>query len=327
MSSIPVICDRCRQLGTAGAGDFSHLGDLLDFAPVPRRKERVDGWNAEKQRAFIAALAATGSKRRAAMAIGMAAYGVDQLLKAAGSDSFKAAFDRAMAIARQGGTMRIARGVADAAARSAYLAPRSGLRDHPPEDDGVDDERKMELVRTLAARFMKKVAVEREARLAGEIVAADFYLRQVTFLEVLFDLAVGGFGWDPAAILRELRRGGHGVLHIASTPFAEWLDGRRREWWRSEGEPDRPPQPDPRYLERHAGSDGDYSSYADATGVGAGTPPARGFTAEAWASLSADEQTAARQRQFDEDAEEQKAWERSALAAHEARAARPPGER
>ena len=56
MSTIPVICDRCRKVGYSGDGDFSHLGDLLEFTPVPRKKERVDGWTAERQRAFIAAL-------------------------------------------------------------------------------------------------------------------------------------------------------------------------------------------------------------------------------------------------------------------------------
>src|SRR5689334_2239456 len=129
--SIPVICDRCRSTGLAGASDFSHLGDLLEFTPVPRRKERVDGWNAERQRAFIAALSATGSKRRAALAIGMQPFGVDQLLKSEGSDSFKAAVERAMAIAARNGTMKIASGIADAAARNAQLAPPSRLRGAP----------------------------------------------------------------------------------------------------------------------------------------------------------------------------------------------------
>ena len=82
MSTIPVICDRCRSTGFSGEGDFSHLGDLLDFTPVPRKIDRADGWTAERQRAFIAALSATGSKRQAAQAIGMAAFGIDQLLKA-----------------------------------------------------------------------------------------------------------------------------------------------------------------------------------------------------------------------------------------------------
>lgn len=55
--TISVICDRCRAAGTAGAGQFSHLGDLLEFEPVPRAKAQVDGWNEEQQRAFIALLA------------------------------------------------------------------------------------------------------------------------------------------------------------------------------------------------------------------------------------------------------------------------------
>lgn len=76
MSTIPVICDRCRSTGFSGDGDFSHLGDLLDFTAVPRKTQRADGWTPERQRAFIAALSTTGSKRRAAQAIGMAAYGV-----------------------------------------------------------------------------------------------------------------------------------------------------------------------------------------------------------------------------------------------------------
>ena len=54
MAAIPVICDRCRSTGVSGEGDFSHLGDLLDFTPVQRRK-RLNGWDADAQRAFIAA--------------------------------------------------------------------------------------------------------------------------------------------------------------------------------------------------------------------------------------------------------------------------------
>ncbi len=96
--AIPVLCDRCRAAGLSGEADFSHLGDLLDFAPVPRRK-RVGGWTAQVQRAFIAALAVTGSARRAALAVGRAQFGVNQLLRCPGSEAFRAAHDRAIAIA------------------------------------------------------------------------------------------------------------------------------------------------------------------------------------------------------------------------------------
>ena len=64
----PVLCDRCRAEGLAGEAEFAELadlGDLLDFEPVPRRK-RANGWDAEVQRAFIVALAVTGSDRQAA---------------------------------------------------------------------------------------------------------------------------------------------------------------------------------------------------------------------------------------------------------------------
>src|SRR4051794_11084909 len=75
---IPVVCDRCREEGLAGAESFAGLGDLLDFEPVPRKTARADGWTPDKQRAFIAALAVTGSDRRAAHAVGMAPNGVEQ---------------------------------------------------------------------------------------------------------------------------------------------------------------------------------------------------------------------------------------------------------
>jgi hypothetical protein len=314
--SIPVICDRCRTVGFSGDSDFSHLGDLLEFTPVPRKKERVDGWTAERQRAFIAALSATGSKRRAAQAIGMAAYGVDQMLKSEGNESFKAAFDRAMAIAKANGSMKIAAGVADAAARNAQMAGPSALRGHAPEPDPeMSDEGKMELVAILGEKFMRKVAAERRARLAGEIVAADFYLRQVTFLEVMFDLSSVSLGFDANEFLRDLRRGDFHSRDIVSTPFSEWLDRSRRLWWAQEGEPDRPPHPDTRLLQRHGTSEGDCSTYADQNTTGATTTPARGFSAEQWAEMTSAEQKLARQAQFDADAEEQRLWERHAREA------------
>ena len=134
--SIPVICDRCRATGIAGESDFSHLGDLLEFDPVPRKTRRADGWTPEKQRAFIAAVSATGSKRQAAQAVGMAPFGIDRMLKSDGNESFKAAFERAMAIAAQNGSMKIAQGVADAAARNAQLTPPSRLRGLPAPAEG-----------------------------------------------------------------------------------------------------------------------------------------------------------------------------------------------
>ena len=155
--SIPVICDRCRSAGLSGEGGFLHLGDLLDFTPVPRKTKRFDGWNAERQRAFIAALAATGSKRKAARSIGRAVFGVDQLLKAEGSASFRLAYDRALAIAEKNGSIRLAQGVADAAARNAQLTPPSRLRGLPPPPDPMDQGEMMRLADLARDSISKKL--------------------------------------------------------------------------------------------------------------------------------------------------------------------------
>jgi hypothetical protein len=188
--SIPVICDRCRSTGIAGESDFSHLGDLLEFEPVPRRP-RVNGWSPDKQRAFIAVLSATGSKRQSALAIGMQPYGVEQMLKSKGSDSFKAAVERAMAIAAQNGSMKIAQGVADAAARNAQLTPPSRLRGLPapaagqvlneygePEDEGSYNQRGEEARDSISGKmqrcrrlFLMAIAGHPAKRAAFEILA------------------------------------------------------------------------------------------------------------------------------------------------------------
>jgi hypothetical protein len=317
MSTIPVICDRCRSIGNSGEGDFSHLGDLLEFEPVPRR-QRVNGWDAEAQRAFIAALAMCGSKTRAAKSLGRNAFGIEQLLKSKGSESFRLAYDRAMAIAAKNGSMRIATGVADAAARNSWLDKRSALRGHEPPPDPepeIDDEQKWALIEQLGAKFLRKVAAERDARLAGRIVEADFHLRQITFLEVMFDLTAETLGWDAGEVLGELRRGSHSLLEIASTPLSDWLDESRRNFWQSEGDPPRPEHPDKRFLVEHEGC----TTQAAQNAYGATTTPARGYSAEQWAAMGFEQQQRARERQFAEDAEEQVEWEAKARRDFESR--------
>lgn len=63
----------------------------LDFTPIPRRY-RHDGWTPERQRAFIAALAETGSVKHAAQRVGMSTDGAYQLRRQKGADSFAAAW-------------------------------------------------------------------------------------------------------------------------------------------------------------------------------------------------------------------------------------------
>ena len=230
--TIPVICDRCRVAGTAGTGDFSQYGDLLDFEPVPR-PPRVDGWTAEKQRAFIALLATTGSQRRSAMALGMAPYGAAKLREAPGADAFSAAWDRAMAMAAEQGTINISTAVSDTYARRAQLDPTpSRLRGMPGDEDENISEAEHEL-RTLDVyrQYLVKVELERKARLAGKVVEADFILRQLTFFECALDLARDGNHIDTWTWLANLRRDGHGLMEIAQTPFSRFLDEARRLSW------------------------------------------------------------------------------------------------
>jgi hypothetical protein len=96
---IPVICDKCRASGMAGDEAFAAVPDLLNFDPVPRRPH-ANGWTPEHQRAFVAALAISGSMRQAARYVGRAAYGAEQLRTAKGGRSFDAACEAAMELAR-----------------------------------------------------------------------------------------------------------------------------------------------------------------------------------------------------------------------------------
>lgn len=123
--SVPAICDQCRQEGLLGQGPFSALPDILRFTPVPRRAH-ANGWREEHQRAFIAALAITGSPKQAARAIGRHQFGAEQLRSAKGGKGFAEAWDAAMEIAREREVHRIHGNLADLARqREAELAQRS----------------------------------------------------------------------------------------------------------------------------------------------------------------------------------------------------------
>jgi len=68
---------------------------LPDFTPVPR-KYRHDGWTPERQKAFIAALADTGSVSRAAAMVNMAQPNCYTLRRAPGAESFRRAWEAAL---------------------------------------------------------------------------------------------------------------------------------------------------------------------------------------------------------------------------------------
>lgn len=69
---------------------------LPDFTPVPRKHARHDGWTPERQKAFIEALAATGSVTHAARAVNMAKEGAYQLRLHPEAAEFRAAWEQAL---------------------------------------------------------------------------------------------------------------------------------------------------------------------------------------------------------------------------------------
>lgn len=281
----PVLCDRCRAEGLAGDAEFAELadlGDLLDFEPVPRRK-RANGWDAEAQRAFIAALAVTGSDRQAAAIVGRNAFGITQLCQAEGNEGFLAArakateiFEEKERVRRSDGLLAAVHGEA-ARARGRHRPAWSGAAtrrpppleaEPPPLEDGFgldedafapdpdEDEATRDIaddqlayIVSLVQKYRLKLEAERRCRLAGRIAEADFYLRQMTMLEVAVDV-VSGEGME---VLKRARLGDHGLLTIAETPMSILLDGVRRKFWEDMGEPPRPEYPPRHLLDQHDG--------------------------------------------------------------------------
>ena len=71
-------------------------GQIPDFAPVPSQTNRRDGWTEQRQRAFIEALADTGSVEAACKAVNMSTVGAYRIRRLPEGESFRAAWDTAM---------------------------------------------------------------------------------------------------------------------------------------------------------------------------------------------------------------------------------------
>jgi hypothetical protein len=196
------------------------IAALLDFQPVPRKCPRRGGWSPENQRGYIVELVATGNVERAADAVGLTGNGAYQLRKCVGAESFADAWERAMALYR-------------ARQRGPTAPPRLAAR-HPGAKEEIDDASWQEFVEGILLKYWIKLEQERKARLEGRIVEADFYVRQLTWLEVALDL-----GGNALQLLKALKRGGHHAGQIAATPMSVLLDSVRRACWAEKGEPDR----------------------------------------------------------------------------------------
>jgi hypothetical protein len=281
----------------------------LEFEPVPRKVRRPDGWTPELQRQFIKLLAESGSPARAAEALGKRVGGIEAIYRQADAESFRAAWDKAVAIAQ-----RRERSGGGAAGREP--PHRRDPWDQGADEQNEDDEQeKLDLIANIGVKFLRKTQQERECRLAGELVAADYYLRQMTVLEVMLDLMASGWTFERTWPRLMSLRGKHSSLFmIADTPFVRLLDARRREMWAADGEPPRPPET---FREEFLRDFGDHRACIDSHSFGATSEPARGYCKEEWATMNMEEQKAAREQQYADDAAEQIEWERHSRAAWE----------
>jgi hypothetical protein len=207
------------------------IAPLLHFEPVARATRRHDGWSPERQRGFIAALARLGDVDRAAHSVGRTSSGVWKVRTSAGAEGFSESWDAALELfhARNPGISR--RGGRAPARYGAPPAPE------PEEPDPAEVEaRTIELLQRIFRKYLLKLGSEREARLEGRIVEADYYVRQLTFMEILLDLG----GWAKPLLDRLAGPDRHPV-DIAATPMSVHLDGLRRALWAAMDEPERPP--------------------------------------------------------------------------------------
>jgi hypothetical protein len=178
------------------------IAALLDFEPVERLLKKANGWTPGMQRMFIAWLAHYGSPGKAATELGKARSGIDKVYAAEGADSFRAAWNGAIALAEQ----RLMDRLATARSGAGALRPPSIPRTRPPSplageggDEGDDDapEDAAELQRRAAEAgdsIANKLLRIRRIYLAE--ISADPGKRAA--FEILTELPVD---WDRAARL------------------------------------------------------------------------------------------------------------------------------
>lgn len=216
---------------------------LLGFAPVVRRTRRHDGWLPDRQRGFIAALARLGNVDRAAHTVGRTASGAWKVRNSARAEPFADAWDQALALYHRRNPKPARIGRPSRGERLSLDAQEEETRAARAEAAAEKDERdERAIARAILKNYRLKLVAEREARLEGRIVEADFCVRQLTCIEVLLDL--GSQGLDATDLLEAFRTEtgeSRCRLDVVATPMSLFLDRVRRDIWREKGEPERPP--------------------------------------------------------------------------------------
>jgi hypothetical protein len=159
---LPVVCDSCACAGIAGDENFVGIRDILAFEPVRGSFQDRD-WDEERQRAFIANLAVTGSVGMAAKAIGRHELGAERLRKARGGREFSEAWDAAIEIAREREIQRRSAELkqldgADADARASWPFVRADDLVNDPDDN--PHERLIQKLLRIKARLERERAEE-----------------------------------------------------------------------------------------------------------------------------------------------------------------------
>jgi hypothetical protein len=237
------------------AADDPEIAALLCFAPVERRIVREDGWSPAHQRGFIAWLAGCGDVTEAAKAVGRGANGARLLRKDDVVGEFAAAWGRALALYRNrnGDPSRPPL----TAPRHARALPDGRVRQESESD--LDEAEKAELIAEIVKRYGTKLRAERQARLEGRITEADFYVRQLSFIELVLDI-----GGRTQELLDAFREAGVPLPEAAATPGSTLLEKARRAFWQEKGEADRPPPaPLGRHNDRYATGRDDYDPARD----------------------------------------------------------------
>ena len=76
--------------------EASDPANHIAFTPVPRLRNRRNGWTAERQSLFLFALSRCGSVARAARSVGMSPRSAHRLVHAPGAEDFARAWDQAI---------------------------------------------------------------------------------------------------------------------------------------------------------------------------------------------------------------------------------------
>jgi hypothetical protein len=209
--ALPVICERCKAEGTAGDDAFAGIPDILAFDPVPRRA-RSDGWKPEHQRAFIAALAITGSPTAAARTIGKHEFGAQTLRKARGGRSFAEAWDAAIDLAREREFARLRENLGELATNASSTLARLDPDDY---EDGEAERREHEDTQN---HIRNRLLVGRRLYL--------FEIREDPLKRSAWEILCGPVDWEK---VRPARAAGQRALrHSQHAPARDDDPGRER---------------------------------------------------------------------------------------------------